>query len=149
MSFLELTIDRTRYAIPIDRVEEVVPRVWMTPLAGAPDDIEGIFAYRGATAIAIDLRRRLGHASKARALDDHLVVLRGRAPRLALTVDRVPGMREIDLARIQPTAAPHARLEGAVVLEDGLVLLVDVGAILSPEERARLDDALVRSFDRA
>ena len=145
MSFLELLVDGTRYAIPIDRVEAVVPRVWTAPLANAPDDIEGVFAYRGATAVAIDLRRRLGHAAKERSLDDHLVVLRSAAPRLALSVDRAAALREIDLAAIGPSPAKHARLEGAVVLDDGLVLLVDVGSILSPEERVRLDTALAEA----
>lgn len=145
MSFLELLVDGTRYAIPIDRVEEVVPRVWTVPLAGVSDDIEGVFAYRGATAVAIDLRRRLGHAGRDRTLDDHFVVLRSAAPRLVLAVDRAAALRDIELAAIGPSPSPHARLEGAVVLEDGLVLLVDVGALLSPEERGRLDAALAEA----
>jgi chemotaxis signal transduction protein len=150
VNFLELEVDGDRYAIALERVDRVLPRVWLTPLADAPADVEGFFAVDGHVAVAIDGRKRLARRhGRVSMLDEHMVVLRGtdarpERARLALIVDRVYGVRTIDVRAIDPPPLPHPRLKGALVLDDGLVLTLDAGAILSEDELARLDGVLAR-----
>ncbi|MDB4930787.1 MAG: uncharacterized protein JWM10_3271 [Myxococcaceae bacterium] len=139
---LEFTIASTRYAVAAARVVEVVPRVWLTPLAGAAPIVAGAFNYRGSAIVAVDLRARFGAAPRAPAVDDHLVVVRGARRVLALIVDRVNDLREVDVAAVQPVSVPARYVRGVVALDDGLLLLHDLDAVLSLDEEDSVTAAL-------
>ena len=47
------TLDETRYAVPAERVLEIVARVVLTPLPAVPAPILGVFSYRGAPMAAV------------------------------------------------------------------------------------------------
>src|SRR5579871_3177437 len=49
-----------RVAVDVRRVREVVPRVPLTPAAGTPDWVAGVFVYRGRVVPVIDLYRLTG-----------------------------------------------------------------------------------------
>lgn len=141
---VECTIDDARYGLPLERVVEVAPRVAIARLPGAPSPVVGIVRHRGDMAVAIDLRTRLGHPPRPPSLDDHLVVARTARRLVALVVDRVERVRDVDDAAIRPPAvrAPHVR--GVVELEDGLLVIEDLDAVLSLDEEAAIDDALAQ-----
>lgn len=142
MHVLEFEIEATRYAVPVERVIEVVPRVWLTPLPTAARVIAGAFNYRGAVTVAVDLRSRLGHAARPPSPDDHLLVVRGARRVLALVVDPVRDLRPLAPGQVQaPTVAvPHIR--GLVTLDDGLLLVEDLDAVLSLDEEEAVERAL-------
>ena len=142
MHVLEFEIGSTRYAVPVERVVEVVLRVWLTALPGAPAVVVGAFNYRGAATIAVDLRSRLGHPVRPPLPGDHLIVVRGARRTLALVVDRVLALREIppELVHAPSIALPHVR--GIATLDDGLLLLEDLDAVLSLDEEESVGRAL-------
>lgn len=142
MHVLEFEIASTRYAVPVERVVEVVLRVWLTALPGAPAVVVGAFNYRGAATVAVDLRSRLGHPVRPPTPGDHLIVVRGARRTLALVVDRVRALREIPPALVQAPsiALPHVR--GIATLDDGLLLLEDLDAVLSLDEEESVGRAL-------
>jgi purine-binding chemotaxis protein CheW len=146
-SLLEFTIGPTRYAVAAERVVEVVPRVWLTPLPGAAPIVVGVFNYRGDAIVAVDLRARFGLAPRAPAADDHLVVVRGARRVLALIVDRVTDLRAVSMSAVQPTAVPARYVTGVVPLDDGLLLLHDLDAVLSLDEEGTVDAALAAAVD--
>lgn len=139
---LEFEIDAARYGVPVERVVEVVPRVWLTPLPGAADVVVGVFNYRGAVIVAVDLRSRLGHPPRRPSTDDHLVVVQGPRRVVALVVDRVRDLRQVAREQVQTAAVPSRHIRGVVALADELLLIEDLDALLSLDEEEALDRAL-------
>ena len=55
MLFLLFHLGNSRYALPANRVVEVVPLLELRPLPQAPNGVAGIFNYRGRPVPAVDL----------------------------------------------------------------------------------------------
>ena len=142
MHVLRFTLGDARYGVAIDRVVEVAPRVLMTPLPGVPDFVEGLFSYRQRACVAVSLRRRLGHPERSPALDEHIVVVKGRRRLLGFIVDRVHGDEVVADHAIEVPTESSRHITGVVALPDGLLLIQDVDAMLSDEEERVLDDKL-------
>jgi purine-binding chemotaxis protein CheW len=139
---LEFEIDEARYGVPVERVVEVVPRVWLTPLPGAAAIVVGVFNYRGAVIVAVDLRSRLGHPPRRPCADDHLLVVQGARRVVALVVDRVRDLRQVACEQVQATTVPSRHIRGVVAVADELLLIEDLDALLSLDEELALDRAL-------
>jgi len=142
MQVLEFQLADGRYAVPVDRVIEVVPRVWVTPLPGASAVIAGVFNYRGAVTVVVDLRPRLGHPPRSPTPDDHLLVVQGARRVLALVVDRVSDLRALAPGSVQSPSIPLRHVRGVVTLDDGLLLIEDLDAVLSLDEEESVDRGL-------
>jgi purine-binding chemotaxis protein CheW len=138
-TLVSFTLDDTRYAVPAERVLEIVARVRLTPLPAAPRPILGAFSYRGAPMVAVDLRARLGHPSRPPARDDHFLIVRGARRDVALVVDRVNTTALVDERQVVPSPQPARHLVGVVALDDGLMLIEDLDAVLSIDEERAID----------
>lgn len=143
MELLTFDAGGTRYAIPSGRVLEVVPRVWVTPLAGAPVGVLGVVNYRGAPLCVVELRSRLGHPPRERdSLDEHLVIARGKTRTLGLLVDRVQDLLSVDDGEVRAPEAPTRHIAGVIAKGPGVVLLQELDALLTEPEEGALDVAL-------
>ncbi|MBX3226997.1 MAG: chemotaxis protein CheW [Labilithrix sp.] len=142
MHVLRFSVADAAYAVRIERVVEIAPRVAITPLPDTPPFVEGVFSFRRAVCVAISLRRRLGHAARRPALDEHIVVVNGRRRVLGLVVDRVSGDEHVEDARVEAPAAETPVIEGLVALPSGVLLIHDVDALLTDREEASLDASL-------
>ncbi|MEZ4235898.1 MAG: chemotaxis protein CheW [Myxococcota bacterium] len=124
--------------VPLEVVVEVALRVALTEVPGAPPTVAGLFTVRGAPAVAVDLRQRLGQPSRA-SLSDHLLVVRWAGRTVGLLVDRVDRLVDAAPAR-SPVRLPG--VAGVVAAADGLWLVQDLDALLSLDDREALDRAL-------
>lgn len=135
MRIAELLVGDVRLAVELGRVLEVAPRVELTPLPGAPPVVAGVCRYRGELAVAIDMRARLGFAARA-GLEDHLLIARTPRRLVALIVDRVVDLREIDERAVATPTLGLPAVNGLVQLDDGVLLLFDLDAALGLDEEA-------------
>ena len=143
--FLLFTLDGQRFAIPLASAREVVRAVAITPLPGAPPVVEGVIDVRGAVVPVLDLRRRLGLASRPVSAADQMVLAWTGERQVALRVDRVEWMESIGPDRIEASdriTAGARHLAGVARLPDGIVLLHDLAAFLAQAEAEALDAAL-------
>jgi len=138
---LRFAVADSVYAVAIGRVVEIAPRVSIAPLPGAPSFVEGVFSYRHAACVTISLRRRFGHPARRPALDEHIVVVRGRQRLLGLIVDRALGDDVLPDEAIEPSDA-SALVPGVVPREDGIILIHDVDALLTDAEENAVDESL-------
>lgn len=139
------SLDGAWYALEVDVVERVLPMAAVIPLPRAPKVVLGAFNLHGEVVPVVDVRRRLGLAPRSFALTARFLVARAGRRRLALPVDEVAGVREVDAGAVAAPAAvlPGLRhLKGIVALADGLLLIQDLDAFLSLDEEARLAAAL-------
>jgi purine-binding chemotaxis protein CheW len=145
MHLLLFTLDSHRFALPLDRVHEIVHAVEITPLAGAPGVVEGVVDVRGAVVPVLDVRARFRLPARPVRLSDHLVLAEGAGRLVALRVDRAVGMEEVPPEAMTMPGANDpamAHLAGVVTLDDGMVLVHDLDAFLSQAEA----DALARAL---
>lgn len=140
MDLLELALDNVAIGIEAARVVEVAGRVLYTPVASAPPHIVGLVTYRGMVIAVVDLRQRLRQPPKAPSCDDQLVIVKtARGRTVALLVDRVVGLRS---GIVLPSPVPAEHIAGVVVLDDGLLLIDDVDAVLSLDDERFVDAAI-------
>jgi purine-binding chemotaxis protein CheW len=145
LRIVSFTLEASRYALPLDAVERVVPVVEFTPLPKAPEIVLGIVNLEGRIIPVVNVRRRFGHPDREVQLSDQLIVACTSRRAVALLVDRVDGLRERAEHEIIPAPDVLPGLEyvrGVAKLANGLVLIHDLDTFLSLEEEQRLDEAL-------
>jgi purine-binding chemotaxis protein CheW len=133
-----------RYAIPLADMREIFRAPSIVPLPKAPLFIEGIVNIRGAVIPVLDVRKRFRLPEKTPHPADHLVVAQAGPRLVALRVDRVLGIEEVDLEHIEDAAAitQMEYVTGVAKLPDGLVLIHDLRTFLADSEVLQLDRAL-------
>jgi len=141
-------ISAQRFALPLCDVIEIVRAVAIRPLPAPPAITLGIIDVRGEIMPVLDLRLRLGFASKPLALEDHFVIGNAGRRRVALHVDRALELAQ--LAVLSPEATSNlprglAHVAGVAATDAGLVLIHDLGALLSQAEAQQLEAALAAS----
>lgn len=81
------------YAIPVERIREIVRLAAVTRVPRTPDWLVGVVALRGEIVEVVDLRRRLGLPKGAAARANRIVVIHGDDDGVAgLLVDSVTGV---------------------------------------------------------
>ena len=83
-------LDRAAYAVPVERVREIVRMRELTMIPRAPAWLLGVVALRGEVVEVVDLRRRLGLGASTPDRSNRIIVLHGDADRVTgLLVDSV------------------------------------------------------------
>lgn len=141
-------LDDQRYALPLDRVQRALRVVAITPLPSAPSIVLGVVDLGGEVLPVVDLRRRFGLPPREVRLADHLLVASTGHRTVTLLVDDTQGAIAAPperCARAGEILPGLALLEGVVKLDDGLILIHDLGRLLSLDE----ESALARALDTA
>ena len=127
-----------RFGLETARVQEVVRVEQLTPVPRAPDDIGGLINLRGLIVLAVDAARRLGLGRTAAPDDPVAVVLASREGPLALLVDEVHEIVEVDESLFEPSGDvlddedPAGWLVGGAYRTEGrLTLLLDADRVLA------------------
>jgi chemotaxis-related protein WspB len=129
MLFLLFQLGKERYALPANKVIEVVPLLNIKPLPQAPKGVAGIFNYRGRPVPALDLSEiTVGRPAEER-LSTRIVVLNCDSPNggshlVGLIAEHATGMLRKDLHDFKPSGI---QLASAPFL--GLVLMDSHGVI--------------------
>jgi chemotaxis-related protein WspB len=133
-----------RLALDVRSVVEVVPRVRLRPLAGAPSWLSGAFVYRGTVVPVVDLNQLAGAGECPTHLSSRIILVRKLGPTgerlLGLVVTRVDDVRALEPASatldgFTPEGQPDF---GPVAVENGeLLRRLDLDRIL-PETYRRL-----------
>ena len=144
-SLVVFSLDDQRYALPLDGVARVIRVIAITPLPDAPAIVLGIIDLGGVVIPVIDTRARFDHPARDMRLSDHLVVADTGMRTVALLVDETTWVMHASpecLVSARDILPGLQAIEGAVKLEDGLILIHDLERLLSLEEQDAIDRAL-------
>jgi len=120
------------YAVPIERVREIVRLPAITPMPRVPECVRGVISLRGEMVEVIDLRRRLGLPDSPPTRTSRVVVLHddGRATS-GLLVDGVNDVLRVPHEAISESApSEDAHVSGLCERGNGFVSLLDVDRVL-------------------
>jgi purine-binding chemotaxis protein CheW len=138
-------LDNLHYALYLSDVERVVPVVEITPLPKAPEIVTGVVNYHGIIIPVINIRKRFNLASREIDLDDQLIIANTPKRKLALIVDSVTGVEELEanqLVNIESEFAYAKYLKGIAKVENKIVLIQDLEMFLSLNEEQLIDNAV-------
>jgi len=138
--YVAFALDGATYAVEAAVVDEVQRMVWLTPVAGAPDDVCGVCTVRGEHRVILDVAARLGGRRRDPEPTDYLVFLAVEDAILGLRVDGIDGLVSGTLEAAPPGSRPAPYVAG--YLADGVhpVAVLDLSAMLEPEIRELLAD---------
>jgi purine-binding chemotaxis protein CheW len=147
LQLVSFNIGQEEFGVDILRVQEINKMTKVTRVPNAPDFVEGIINLRGTVVPIIDLRTRLNMEKKEEDKDTRIVVVELGGDTIGFVVDAVSEVLRISRDVTEPpppiVAGVRSRFITAVAkLEDRLLILLDLEAIFSDEEREEL-----RAFD--
>lgn len=135
LHLVTFALGEERFALPVDRVKEVLRVGTILRVPQAPLHVRGIREVRGSVLPILELRTRLGLPEGVPSSSSRVVVVEGRGRKLGLYVDAVRQVLRIPEASVEvPPAEVRSRLSDHVIgvasVPDGLVLLLDLERLL-------------------
>jgi purine-binding chemotaxis protein CheW len=120
---------RSREVLHIEMLEQI------TPVPNAPPFVDGVVFSRGQVIPAVNLRVRFGFPREPHTLRTRLLVVQAGDRAVGLVVDAAREFRTIPSQIIQPPDAAISGLSGKFLsgiasLDDRLVLLLDISAVV-------------------
>ncbi len=131
------------YGVDISAVEGIIKMQAITAVPRAPAFVEGVTNLRGKVLPVIDLRRRFGLPGEETTKDTRIVVVEMNGATVGIVVDGVSEVLRVSPEAIEPpspivTTVDSAFIKGIAKIAQRLVILLDLGKILSTDERAGL-----------
>ncbi|MBI2317264.1 MAG: purine-binding chemotaxis protein CheW [Betaproteobacteria bacterium] len=125
-----------RYALEVSAVREIVWLPELSPVEELPPYVSGVFNLRGRVVPVMDLGMRFGRARERYRISDRIVVIERNDARVGFVVNELHDVLALSDSAIEPArnyqgAGGSAQfVHGEAKLEDGLVMLLDVEALL-------------------
>ncbi len=148
--YLTFTLAQELFAVDIHAVREIIEYGRLTSVPMMPPSILGVINLRGAVVPVIDLGLRFGGSATAIGPRTCIVILEIASTEglrvIGMVVDAVNEVLELGSGQIEPAPSfgNHIRadfIRGMGKLDDRLVVLLDVGRVLSDDEIALLEQA--------
>lgn len=133
------------FGVNIHQVREIVRLVPITPIPRAPGFIEGVVNLRGQILAVIDLAKKLDLVSQSRSEKTRIVVVEVEDNTVGMIVDEVTEVLRMSNTQIESTPSiidseiNQKYITGVGKLEDKLLVLIDLKAVLSTEEVEHLE----------
>jgi purine-binding chemotaxis protein CheW len=138
-------LDEQRYALHLSAVERVVRVAEIVALPQAPAIVAGIINVRGVIVPIVDVRQRFRLAKRDVTLGDHLIIARTTRRAVGFVVDEASEVLESADADVTAAHEVFPAMElvaGVLKRTDGLILIHDLDAFLSPMEEKCLTEAM-------
>lgn len=131
-----MTIGGEQYALPIDRVQEIVPRARITRVPKAPTHIMGVMNLRGNIVPVIDIAKRFEIGETTVGDEGRIVVVAVNGEVVGLAAERVSQVIKLQRSLIEPTPPLVSRiaaeyLEGVACLADRMLIFLNLPKVLA------------------
>ncbi len=94
--FCTFYLDKLMFGVELQKVQEVMRYLELTPIPLAPDVVSGLMNLRGQIVTAVDLRRRLELPNRPDDMLPMNVVIRSADGAVSLLVDEIGDVVEVD-----------------------------------------------------
>jgi len=121
------------YAVPVERVREIVRMRPVTPVPRTPDEVRGVISLRGEMIELIDLRRRLSLGSIEPSRRTRIIVVKTNDDEVVgLLVDAVREVLRVPEEAIQPaTGSDTGAVNDLCKFHDEFVSMIELDRVLS------------------
>lgn len=142
--YLTFKLGCEHYAIDILTVKEIRGYESVTRIANAPDHVKGIINLRGEIVPIIDLRICFDVGNREYNEFTIVIVLHIHQRIVGIVVDSVSDVVTLDRDELKPppdfgVAFDHRYLMGLAAINEEMLIVVDIGKMISSEELALVD----------
>ncbi|MBQ3034238.1 MAG: purine-binding chemotaxis protein CheW [Deferribacterales bacterium] len=143
--FVGFVLGKEHYGIDIMIVEEIIRIVDITPVPRAPSFVEGIINMRGRVIPIVDLRKKLCISNDTQCNDStRIIVTCIDNKRMGFIVDSVEEVIKISSDNIDKAPGTSRAIDNYIsgvarTVEKGMVIILDIRKIFSPQEQMALD----------
>jgi purine-binding chemotaxis protein CheW len=144
---LVFALDDQRYGLCLSSVKRIIRIPEITPLPKVPQIVLGAVNVQGEIIPVMNIRKRFCLPQRDLDLSDHLIIACTSHRNVALAVDAAIGViecREAGVIAADRICPGLSYVEGAVKLDDGLILIHDLETFLSLEEHRALEQAIAQ-----
>jgi len=129
---LTFQVDGAPYALPVERVREIVRMRPITPVPRVPVEVRGVISLRGEIVQVVDLRMRLGLPAIEPLRSSRIVVVHGESGQVAgVLVDAVTAVLRVPPDSIVAAAAGESgAVEALCPRGEDFVSLIDLNRVL-------------------
>jgi len=144
LQLVSFKLREEEFAVDILQVQEIIRLQEITNVPNAPAFVEGVINLRGRVIPIIDLRKRFALESVDHSKSTRIIVVMIDNVNVGLIVDEVSEVLRIPEDTVEPPPPIVAGIEsdyikGVGKLEDRLLILLDLGKILSQREKSSLE----------
>ena len=138
-------LNEESYGVDVSAVREIIRLQEITRVPRTPEFVEGVINLRGRIIPVVDLRKRFGFAAAEQTQESRIVVVDTVGQDVGMVVDAVTEVLRITGIAVEPpssvmTQANADYLRGIVQLQERLIILLELGRVLSVAEQAALAD---------
>lgn len=131
------------YGVDIAAVEGIIKMQLITVVPHAPSFVEGVTNLRGAVLPVIDLRKRFNLPLEDTTKNSRIINITFDTFKVGMIVDAVSEVLRVPEDAIEPTppivtTVDSAFITGIAKLEGRLIILLDLGKILSINDQEKL-----------
>jgi purine-binding chemotaxis protein CheW len=135
------------YGVDIAAVEAITKMQPITVVPRAPQFVEGVTNLRGKVLPVIDLRKRFGLPASAATKESRIVVVEMNSSTVGIVVDGVSEVLRLSPEAVEPpspfvTTVDSAFIKGIAKLTERLIILLDLGKVLTSQEKTDLRAAV-------
>lgn len=146
LQLIGFSLAEQEYAIPIEKIQEIVILASITRAPQVADYVEGVSNLRGTIIPVINLRKLFAIEPKPIDKESRTIVLNVGSRIMGCIVDSVTQVLRIPRAEIQPApdlvaGANQSYLSGFAKLDERLLILLDVDELLAPSKLAGVNEA--------
>jgi len=136
-----------QYGLRSREVQHIEMLEHVTPVPNTAASVEGVVFSRGRVIPAMNLRLRFGFPRVPHTMQTRIIIVQAEQRTVALIVDAARQFRSIADQSIRPieeaiTGLNDNYLRGVAMVNDRLVLLLNLEAVLTPGSAERLADAV-------
>ncbi|MEE8168455.1 MAG: chemotaxis protein CheW [Candidatus Hydrothermarchaeales archaeon] len=143
-------LGKEEFGVDITQVREILKIPRITSIPNSPEFIEGVINLRGQITTVMDLRKRLGVGGGEISENTRIVIVEVGDTTIGMVVDSVSEVlrlstKDIDAAPSIATDIEAEYIQGVGKLTDRLLILLDLGKILSRGEMEQVKKLKVKS----
>jgi len=141
---VSFSLNTLRYAVDIDRIQEIVYFKPPTPLPQTSSFVEGVLDLRGLIIPVIDLKKKIGLESKGNLSPDYILIIKMEQKMCGFIVDEVHEIMTLPQGSVQrpeqfDQGVVSKCLSGIAKIKEELVLLLNLDSILTEDEQQILE----------
>lgn len=125
--FITFSLDDSRYAIAMERVERVVRAFAPAPLPKGPASVSGLLNIHGNVIPLLNIRHVFGLPERELNPRDYFIIAAGPAGACAIAADPTPGLTGCRPDELLPAGEPvrGEYVDRVIKARDGLILVFD------------------------
>jgi purine-binding chemotaxis protein CheW len=138
-AYVSCRVDDLLLGVELSRVREINRTVEVTPVPRTPASVRGLVNLRGELVTVLDLRYLLTRQPTQLQRRTRNVILQTEAEPVGLLVDQVGDVVESSSGQLEPVPFEVRGIDagmftGVMQLESGLLVILDLGAVVRPAE---------------